>query len=62
MHAAERRARRHENIVVAEMSDQLGDQVGAVFRHRLRTTYEADARGIDSGEIVRRVLDAVPAP
>ncbi len=34
----------------------------AVLGHRLRTTYEADARGIDTGDIVRRVLAAVPAP
>ena len=33
-----------------------------VLRHRLRTTYEADARGIDADEIMRRVLAAVPAP
>jgi MoxR-like ATPase len=33
-----------------------------VMRHRLRTTYEADARGIDSDQIIARVLEAVPSP
>ena len=44
------------------MPDDAKAMAPAVFRHRLRTTYEADARGIDSDEIVRRILDAVPAP
>jgi MoxR-like ATPase len=34
----------------------------SVIRHRLRTTYEADARGIDAAEIVDRLLAAVPTP
>ncbi len=33
-----------------------------VLRHRLRTTYEADAKGIDSDELVDRLLATVPAP
>ena len=44
------------------MPDDAKAMAPAVLCHRLRTTYEADARGIDSNEIVRRVLDAVPAP
>jgi MoxR-like ATPase len=44
------------------MPDDVKAMAPAVMRHRLRTTYEADARGIDASEIVRRVLDAVPAP
>jgi len=44
------------------MPDDAKAMAPAVLRHRLRTTYEADARGIDSDEIVRRILDAVPAP
>lgn len=44
------------------MPDDAKAMAPAVLSHRLRTTYEADARGIDSNEIVRRVLDAVPAP
>ena len=33
-----------------------------VLRHRLRTTYEADAKGIDADQLVDRLLDAVPSP
>jgi MoxR-like ATPase len=44
------------------MPDDVKAMAPAVLRHRLRTTYEADARGIDSEEIVRRVLDSVPTP
>jgi MoxR-like ATPase len=44
------------------MPDDVKAMAPSVLRHRLRTTYEADARGIDAGEVVRRVLDAVPAP
>jgi MoxR-like ATPase len=44
------------------MPDDVKAMAPKVMRHRLRTTYEADARGIESKEIVERVLDAVPAP
>jgi MoxR-like ATPase len=44
------------------LPDDVKAMAMKVMRHRIRTTYEADARGIDSDEIVRRVLDAVPAP
>lgn len=44
------------------MPDDVKEMAPKVMRHRLRTTYEADARGIDSEEIVKRVLGAVPAP
>jgi MoxR-like ATPase len=44
----------------------LPDDVKAVaplvLRHRLRTTYEADARGIDADELVRRLVNSVSAP
>ncbi|MBM4185602.1 MAG: MoxR family ATPase [Gemmatimonadetes bacterium] len=33
-----------------------------VLRHRLRTTYEADAKGIDSDQLVDRLLATVPSP
>jgi hypothetical protein len=33
-----------------------------VLRHRFRTTYEADARGIDADTLIGRVLGAVPPP
>ena len=44
------------------MPDDVKVMAPLVLRHRLRTTYEADARGIDADEIMRRVLAAVPAP
>lgn len=34
----------------------------AVLRHRIRTTYDADARGIDADQLIERLLDTVPAP
>jgi MoxR-like ATPase len=44
----------------------LPDDVKAVaypvMRHRLRTTYEADAKGIDADELIDRLLATVPAP
>ncbi len=44
------------------MPDDVKAMAPKVMGHRLRTTYEADAHGIDSAEIVQRVLGAVPAP
>ena len=44
------------------LPDDVKAMAPLVLRHRLRTTYEADARGIDTGEIMRRVLGAVPTP
>lgn len=44
------------------MPDDVKAMALVVMRHRIRTTYEADARGIGSDEIVGRVLEAVPAP
>ena len=44
------------------MPDDVKAMAPMVMRHRIRTTYEADARGIDSDAIVSRVLEAVPSP
>jgi len=44
------------------MPDDVKAMAPKVMKHRLRTTYEADARGIGSAEIVQRVLGAVPSP
>jgi MoxR-like ATPase len=33
-----------------------------VMRHRLRISYEAEAEGITSEEIIRKILDTVPVP
>ncbi len=44
------------------LPDDVKAMAPKVMRHRIRTTYEADARGISSDEIVNQVLGAVPAP
>jgi MoxR-like ATPase len=56
------RARAYLNGRDYVMPDDVKAMALMVMRHRIRTTYEADARGIGSDEIVRRVLEAVPAP
>jgi len=33
-----------------------------VLRHRVITTYEAEAEGLASADVVQRVFDAVPVP
>ena len=44
------------------MPDDVKAMAPLVMRHRLRTTYEADALGVTVDEITRRVLGAVPSP
>lgn len=44
------------------LPDDVKKMAYPVFRHRLRTTYEADARGIDADELIDRLLATVPAP
>lgn len=45
------------------MTPQDVKSVGmAVLRHRVLTTYEAEAEGIDSGAVVKQVFDSVPVP
>ena len=44
------------------MPDDVKAMAPKVMRHRLRTTYEADARGIDPDQLVTQLLEAVPAP
>ncbi len=44
------------------MPDDVKAMAPTVMRHRLRTTYEADARGIDPDQLVTQLLEAVPAP
>jgi MoxR-like ATPase len=34
----------------------------AVLRHRIVTNFRAESQGIDSAEIVRRLIEKVPAP
>ena len=44
------------------LPDDVKAMAPMVLPHRLRTTYEADARGIGTDEVVRRVLEAVSSP
>jgi MoxR-like ATPase len=40
----------------------IKDICGDVLRHRILTTYEAEARGITKDEIIKNILDRVEAP
>ena len=44
------------------LPDDVKAMAPMVLPHRLRTTYEADARGVGTGEVIRRVLEVVPSP
>jgi MoxR-like ATPase len=44
------------------LPDDVKSVAHLVMRHRLRTTYEADAKGIDADQLVDRLLATVPAP
>jgi len=59
-----RAARAHAYLAGRDfvLPDDVKAIAHSVLRHRLRTTYEADAKGIDSDELVDRLLATVPAP
>ncbi len=42
--------------------DDVKASVIDVMRHRLRISYEAEAEGISSEDIIRKILDTVPVP
>ncbi len=42
--------------------DDVKASVIDVIRHRLRISYEAEAEGISSEDIIRKILDTVPVP
>lgn len=42
--------------------DDVKDGVIDVMRHRLRISYEAEAEGISSEDLIRKILDTVPVP
>ncbi len=44
------------------LPDDVKDVAPAVLRHRIITSYEAEAEEVTSEEIVRRILDAVEVP
>jgi MoxR-like ATPase len=44
------------------LPDDVKSVAYPVLRHRLRTTYEADAKGIDSDQLIDRLLATVPSP
>ncbi len=59
-----RAARAHAYLAGRDfvLPDDVKSVAHPVLRHRLRTTYEADARGIDPDELIDRLLATVPAP
>jgi MoxR-like ATPase len=42
--------------------DDVKDAALDVMRHRLRISYEAEAEGVTSEDIIRKILDTVPVP
>ena len=42
--------------------DDVKDAAMDVMRHRLRISYEAEAEGVTSEDIIRKILDTVPVP
>ena len=44
------------------LPDDVKSMAYPILRHRLRTSYEADARGIDSDALIDKLLATVPAP
>lgn len=42
--------------------DDVKEAAMDVMRHRLRISYEAEAEGISSEDIIRKILDTVPVP
>jgi MoxR-like ATPase len=44
------------------LPDDVKAMAPPVLRHRIKTTYEADARGIDADQMVTSLLSTVPAP
>ncbi len=42
--------------------DDVKESVIDVMQHRLRVSYEAEAEGISSEDIIRKILDTVPVP
>ena len=59
-----RAARAHAYLAGRDfvLPDDVKAVAHPVLRHRLRTTYEADAQGIDPDDLIDRLLAAVPAP
>jgi MoxR-like ATPase len=44
------------------LPDDVKAVAPAVLRHRLRTTFEAEARGIDADDVIAQLLSSVPSP
>ena len=59
-----RGARAHAYLMGRDfvLPDDVKAVAPSVLRHRMRTTYEADARGIDPDRLVQWLLTTVPAP
>ena len=59
-----RAARAHAYLAGRDfvLPDDVKSVAHPILRHRLRTTYEADAKGIDADQLIDGFLAAVPAP
>jgi MoxR-like ATPase len=44
------------------LPDDIKTVAHPVLRHRIRTTYEADMRGVDADNVIRQLLSTVPSP
>lgn len=42
--------------------DDVKEAALDVMRHRIRVSYEAEAEGVTSEDIIRKLLDTVPVP
>jgi MoxR-like ATPase len=43
-------------------TDDIREVAYPVLRHRLMTTFNADAEGISTDDVIKRLIDAVPLP
>ena len=55
-------ALRWPNYVPEKLPKDVKAVAMDVLRHRVLTTYEAEAEGLTSEQVVRTVLDTVPVP
>ncbi len=49
-----------KGVLLAKLVDDVRALAGAVLRHRLVPSFTAESRGLDAGDLMDRVLAAVP--
>ena len=59
---AESEAAWRNAVALAPQRPELHYGLAEVLRHRVIPTYEAEAEGLDTDQIVARVLETVPVP